>query len=348
VNATAAAAPEIALVATDAQGFERPWLWQRWLLGSGPADHAFTVTPERYAAVGSGHSQTWFDYDGEGTTIRFGDGTFGLTPDPGTVFTVTYLSGGGTTGNVPADTIVEVDSGQPQRIDVVSVTNPFAALGGADPETAQQVRDRAPRAFAAKPLRVVRSEDYVAAAQSLDWVMQAGTAFRWTGSWLTALTTADPRHRPDVTIAQLEQLSDLLNRRRLAGYESYVLAPRYTSIDLRITVCAQPTAFAADVKAAVLEVLRPGAMPDGRTGFFDHDRWSFGQALEASALLAAIQRAHGVLGVTDVTYRRRGLQPDWAALPDTLAIAGDRILRVDDDPSHPENGSLQVTVEGGR
>ena len=127
-----------------------------------------------------------------------------------------------------------------------------------------------------------------------------------------------------------------------------MLAPQYASIDLRITVCAQPTAFAADVKVAVLAALRPGVQPDGTRGFFDHDRWSFGQALEASALLAALQRAHGVLGVTDASYRRRGLQPDWTPLPDTVAIAADRILRVDDDASQPENGSLQVTVEGGR
>lgn len=348
LNATVAAAPAIALVATDNQGFEQAWTWQRWLLGSGPADTAFTLTPERYAVVGAGNSQTFFEYDGEGTTIRFGDGIFGLTPDPETAFTVTYLSGGGVSGNVPADTIVAVAPGQAQAADVVSVTNPFAASGGTDAETVQQVRDRAPQAFAANPLRVVRSEDYVAAAQSLDWVMQAGTAFRWTGSWLTVLTTADPRDRADLTIAQLEQLSDLLNRRRLAGYESYVLAPQYASIDLRITVCAQPTAFAADVKVAVLAALRPGLQPDGTRGFFDHDRWSFGQALEASALLAAVQRAHGVLGVTDASYRRRGLRPDWTPLPDTVAIAADRILRVDDDASQPENGSLQVTVEGGR
>jgi uncharacterized phage protein gp47/JayE len=339
MNATVVAAPELALQSPTPTGTPRSWRWQRWLLDSGPADAVFTLTPERYSPVGVGSAGTWFDYDGEGTTIRFGDGVFGLSPTPSTEFTVTYLAGGGSIGNVPADTIVQVDPGDPQSGQVASVTNPFAAEGGADEETPQQIRDRAPQAFQAKPLRVVRPADYVAAARSLPWVMQAGTRFRWTGSWLTVFTTADAREREDLSIAELEELSDLLNRRRLAGYESYVLAPSYASLDLVVTVCAEPTAFAADVEAAVLAQLR---------SFFGHERWTFGEPLEASALLAAVQRANGVRGVVSVSFRQRGVQPDWALLPDTVAIPADRILRVDDDPSRPEDGSLRVVVEGGR
>ncbi len=339
MNATVVAAPELALESPTNLGTERPWRWQRWLLDSGPADMVFTLTPELYSAVAVGSAETWFDYDGEGITIRFGDGNFGLSPTAGTQFTVTYLAGGGSAGNVPADTIVQVDPGDPQTAKVVSVTNPFPATGGADEETPQQIRDRAPQAFQAKPLRVVRPADYVAAAQSLPWVRQAGTSFRWTGSWLTVFTTADARQREDLSISELEELSDLLNRRRLAGYEGYVLAPQYASLDLVITVCAEPSAFASDVESAVLAQL--GA-------FFGHDNWTFGEPLEASALLAAVQRANGVRGVASASYRQRGVQPDWAELPDTVAIPPDRILRVDNDPSRPEDGSLRVLVEGGK
>jgi len=348
LNASAPAAPLISLVAATPLGTPQPWRWQRWLLGSSAGDLTFTLTNERYSIVGRAADAAWFDYDGEGTTIRFGDNVFGRTPLPGTVFTVTYLAGGGVVGNVPADTIVDVDPAQAAAVDIVSVTNTFAATGGADEETAQQIRDRAPQAFRAKPLRVVRKSDYVAAAQSLPWVLQAGTSFRWTGSWLTVFTTADPHEREDLTIGELEQLSDLLNRRRLAGYESYVLPPRYASLDLRITLCAEPDQFAADVEHAVLVALRPGRLPDGSRGFFDHERWTFGAPLEASALLAAMQRVPGVEGVTAVCYRERGLQPSWVPLPETVTVAPDRILRVDDDPSLPESGSLRVIVEGGR
>jgi hypothetical protein len=52
--------------------------------------------------------------------------------------------------------------------------------------------------------------------------------------------------------------------------------------------------------------------------------------------------------VTAVCYRGRGVQPGWSPLPESVAIASDRILRVDDDPSLPERGSLRVIVEGGK
>jgi predicted phage baseplate assembly protein len=307
----------------------------------------FTLTPEQYSPVLTGNGTTWFDYDGDGgTTIRFGDGTFGLSPPPGTVFTVTYRVGGGSAGDVPADTIVNVAPDQSAM--VVACTNPFPATGGADAETIAQVRDRAPQKFRAEPLRVVQAGDYATAARSLPWVQQTGTTFRWTGSWFTALTSADPAGSEQPTIGQLEALTELLDRQRLAGYESYVLPPSYLSIDLLITVRGQAASFGSDVAAAVLAALQPGAIGTGTgPGFFDQSRWSFGQPLESSALLAAIQSCPGVVGVSAVQYRQRGVR-DWTPLPGTVTVAADQILRVDNDPSRPEAGSLQVTVEGSK
>jgi len=88
------------------------------------------------------------------------------------------------------------------------------------------------------------------------------------------------------------------------------------------------------------------ALAGGAAGFFDHSRWSFGEPLESSALLAAVQSCPGVGGVRRVRYRERGVQLDWAPLPGTLTLAADEILRVDNDPSRPEAGSLRVTLEG--
>ena len=109
----------------------------------------------------------------------------------------------------------------------------------------------------------------------------------------------------------------------------------------------QAAAFASDVATAVVAALQPGSGPGGGAGFFDHSRWDFGQPLESSALLAAIQSCPGVAGVYQVQYRHSGAA-GWAPLPGTLTVAADQILRVDNDPSRPEAGSLQVTVEGSK
>ena len=343
------AQPEIVLSQVLADGGTSPWAFQHWLLGAGPADQVFALTPEQYSPVLTSNGTTWFDYDGDGgTTIRFGDETFGTSPLPGTFFSVLYRVGGGSVGNVPTGAIANVAAGPAQAALISTCTNPFPATGGADAETNAQVCDRAPQMFSAEPLRVVLTGDYVAAAQSLPWVQQAATSFRWTGSWLTVLTYADPAGSEEPTLDQLESLTELLDQERLAGYESYVLPPSYVAIDLKITVSAQPAYFGTDVAAAVLARLQPGPLPGGAAGFFDHSLWSFGEPLESSALLAAIQSCPGVDGVRQVQYRERGVQLNWAPLPDTLTFAPGEILRVDNDPSRPEAGSLQVTVEGSK
>ena len=343
------AQPEIILSQVLADGDTSPWAFQHWLLGAGPADQVFTLTPEQYSPVLTSNGATWFDYDGDGgTTIRFGDGTFGTSPRPGTFFSVLYRVGGGSAGNVPAGAIANVAAGPAQAALISTCTNPFPAAGGADAETNSQVCDRAPQMFRAEPLRVVLAGDYVAAAQSMPSVQQAATSFRWTGSWLTVLTCADPAGSEEPTLAQLESLTGLLDQERLAGYESYVLPPSYVAIDLKITVGAQPAYFGTDVAAAVRARLQPGPLPGGAVGFFDHSLWTFGQPLESSTLLAAIQSCPGVDGVRQIRYRERGVQLNWAPLPDTLTFAPGEILRVDNDPSRPEAGSLQVTAEGSK
>ena len=343
------AQPEILLSSgIQAGGGEPSWAYQSWLLDAAPADQVYTLTPEQYSPVLTSNGTTWFDYDGDGgTTIRFGDGTFGVSPLPGTVFSVLYRVGVGSLGNVAADTVVNV-AGQGHGPMISSCTNPFPAAGGADAETILQIRNRAAQMFSAEPLQVVQAGDYVAAVQSLPWVQQAATTFRWTGSWLTVLTHADPAGTEEPTIAQLESLTGLLDQRRLAGYESYVLPPSYVSIDLKITVAGKPGFFGSDVAAAVLARLQPGSLPGGPAGFFDHSLWSFGEPLESSALLAAIQTCTGVDGVRQVQYREGGAQLDWAALPETLTVASGEILRIDNDPARPEAGSLQVTAEGSK
>jgi len=345
--------PEIVLVQqpppSSTEVFD--WTWRRRLLDAELFEKAFTVDPARFirvARISDGSTiQIVQDYDGDdGDTIRFGDGIFGGIPEDGDVFQVTYCMGGGTIGNVAADTIVNVDATALSQ--VKAVTNPFPADGGADEETDERVRRLAPQAFRARQFRAVRPEDYEAAAKRLPWVFRAGTDFRWTGSWLTVFTTADPQGTEAISVEEHLELIDLLNRYRLAGYESYAPPPHYVSLDLKITVCARSDAFRGDVEAAILRALSTAKFPDGTTGFFYFDNFTFGSPLERSALEAAIQRAYGVAGVLCILYRQRGVTPGYINMPQTVQVRSRDILRVDNDPSRPERGSLKVYVEGGK
>jgi hypothetical protein len=191
--------------------------------------------------------------------------------------------------------------------------------------------------------------DYSAAAETLPWVQRAGTSFRWTGSWLTVFTAADPLGSEALPIERRTELWRRLDRYRQAGYEVYTPAPRYVSLDLVVKVCARPDAFRGDVEAGVLAALDNSLHLDGTLGFFHPNHFSFGMPLEKSRLEAAIQAVPGVDGVLDITYRRRGVTVGFVALAaDQVTIGSAQIIRVDNDPSKPEHGSLSVVVEGGK
>ncbi len=337
--------PEVVLSGIAPGGNPVPWQYVKWLLDAVNAQRAFTVEPARFSRIaGTFGASLRFDYDGDaGDTLRFGDDVFGAMPWAGTTFNVTYRVGRGSAGNVAADSIITVDPSHAAAKQVVHVTNPLPATGGADPESLDSIRWKAPEAFRAVPFRAVLPSDYQSVAQSLPWIQRAGSVFRWTGSWLTVFTTPDPKATDQVTPDQRLELIDLLSRYRMAGYESFVKDPEYVSIDLIVLVCAQPAAFQGSIEQAVLTALGTG--PDG---FFTHDNITFGQPLEKSTLGRVVQSISGVAGVLDIRFRFSGRTTEFASMGDTVTVGSNQILRCDNDPSLPGNGSLQVIVKGGK
>jgi Baseplate J-like protein len=344
--------PEIILTGTPPGGEPSIWQFETSLLDADTFANAFTIDPVNYdpiaktidppapASLGQ-PTVTVFDYNGSGgNTIRFGDENFGQVPLDDTKFEIIYRVGVGAGGNVAPDSITRL--GAPMA-DVLSVTNPFAATGGADAESIAHIQRCAPQAFRAVQYRAVLPADYETAAQTLPWVARAGTVFRWTGSWQTVFTTPDPRDTEQATPTQQTELINLLNRYRMAGYEVYVPRPQYVSLDLVIEICALAGAYRGDVEAAVLTTLSssPG-------GFFNHNNFKFGQSLERSALETAAQSAAGVQGVTCVLCRVRGQIAGWMEMPDEIQVGSDQIIRCDNDRSAPDRGSLKVVVQGGK
>lgn len=348
LTASNALAPELVLRRIQPpQG--APWSFTPTLLDADSLETAFTIDPVawRVVATNPDGSAANYEMDGDGgETLRFGDGVFGLPPSAGDLFSIAYRIGLGSVGNVPADSINQVDPAWGGV--VLTAANPFAATGGADAETPAHIRHMAPYQFQATQFRAVRPDDYVEAAETLPWVYKAGSAFRWTGSWLSAFTVADPTGTEATAPDQHLQLADLLNRRRLTGYESFALPPTYVAIDLTIEICATASALRADVEAAVLARLGGADRTGDTAGFFFADRFTFGTPLYRSALEAAIQRVAGVNGVLSITYRQRGVTTGWLDLPLVFPLGADRILRIDNDPDWPERGTITVVVEGGR
>ena len=341
--------PEILLEQTDG-GLPIKWDWLRRLLDAEQFVNVFTLDRARYLPIArNSDDSTQYEYDSDGgDTMRFGDGVFGEIPPDTAVFRVTYRVGGGAKGNIAANAVWHIDPAISATAKLLSATNPFPASGGADEETAERVRRLAPQAFRALQNRAVISKDYQNAAETLPWVQRAGTVFRWTGSWLTVFTTPDPLRSEQITTDQRKELIDLLNRYRMAGYESYVPEPQYVSLDIEVQVCALPDAFRGDVQAAILARLNPYSIVNGASGFFNPDNFSFGIPLERSNLESVIQSAPGVAGILCLRYRVRGRTQGMTEMPDVVDVAADQIIRSDNDPSVPEHGSIKVSILGGK
>lgn len=322
----------------------RVWEWRRWLLDAGPFEETFAVEAIRYAPVLSNHGATTpYDIDGSnGATLRFGDGTLGRAPEPGDVFEIRYRTALGAAGNLAADSITQVDDTLAGTI--VSLTNPFAASGGGDAETDDQIRIRAPQAFRTGTRRAVRSEDYDAALAQLPFVQRSGTQFRWTGSWPTVFGTVDPIGADTLDRAQLGDTVALLNRVRLAGYETYAPPPEVVPLELEIVVCARADMLAGDVHRAVDAILSP-TTPGA---FFHVDLFTLGTPLQRSRLEAAIHAVPGVAGLESIRYRRRGRTVDFVELPPQVTFAPGEIASVANDPARPGRGHYGLHVEGGR
>jgi hypothetical protein len=190
----------------------------------------------------------------------------------------------------------------------------------------------------------VQPADYAEIAGRLPWVQQAGAAARWTGSWSTMFVTPDPLGATTLSSRRRRELEQLVERVRQAGREAKVMAPRYADIDLEIRLCVAPNAYRGEVKAAALAALFG---THGTGGFFDPDRFRFGDPLSRAALVAALQAVPGVKAVEGMLVRRRGWF-NWREFAEfSLPVGVNELVRVANDRDSPERGAVRLVMEGG-
>lgn len=325
-----------------------------WTLGDAPlalsaTDEAATIEPGLYGPVAQFHRNVQQivhnDYIGDpGYTLRFGDGTFGRLPTGGDVFRLIWRSGPGRASNLPADTITRLDPPenapdplQPLPLLNLSVRNPFALSNGRDPQSLDLARRIAPAAFKALTYRAVRNADYRAQAERLDWVTDAGAVTRWTGTWATTFVSADPQGAFEISPSRMAELRARMNAVRQVGRPVIARQPVFVPLDLQIAICVTPGYAFGDVTKRILHALNPKP-----GGFFNPDRFTFGQPLRRPELEAAIAAVEGVRAVFDIAIRQRGLR-DWALFTTPQITAADnRILKIENDPDQPGQGSIRI------
>ncbi|HEV2805969.1 MAG TPA: baseplate J/gp47 family protein [Chthoniobacterales bacterium] len=272
--------------------------------------------------------------------LRFGDDILGRKPEGN--FSAVYRVGNGRAGNVGAETIVRAlkpISG------LASVRNPLPAQGGCDPESMEEVRQYAPQAFRIQE-RAVTEADWAEVAERNPEVQKAVARFRWTGSWTTIFLTIDRRGGAKVDAEFSRELRARLERYRIAGYDLEVRAPIFVPLDLALFACARPGYFASEVEKNLLAIFSNRDLPDGRRGFFHPDNFTFGQPVFLSQIYRLAMEQPGVASVTVTRFQRWGKEPSGEMDAGFLRPAAIEILRLDNDRNFPENGRVEVEVQG--
>ena len=298
------------------------------LLNSGPDDPDFVAEVEV-----------------DGTAyLRFGDDQHGRRPEPGTKFSATYRAGSGVAGNVGREAIKHIFLNEQA---IIGVRNPMPAQGGIEPESMEDVRQRAPSAFRTQE-RAVTEADYADVAQRRAGIQRAAATFRWTGSWHTVFLTIDRFGGLTVDDAFKQDVRGFVEGYRMAGYDLEVDAPRFVSLRIEMQVCVKPDYFRGDVKASLLEVFSNRILADGRRGVFHPDNFTFGQTVYLSPLYAAAQDVAGIDSVDVTVFGRMGVSDPTPLQRGELLLSRLEIARLDNDPSLPENGVFTLTVVGGK
>jgi predicted phage baseplate assembly protein len=285
--------------------------------------------------------------------LRFGDGLAGRDPADAPLWAV-YRIGGGPAGNVGAgrldSLLLRPDGTAPMSGGaVLEVWNPLAASGGQPAETVEQVRRLAPTAYR-RQLRAVTDEDYAVVAGEVAGVQRAVSRRRWTGSWYSHEVLVDPVAGRAGDAALPAQVAELLEVRRMAGQDVEVRRPVYVPLRVAIAGCVRAGYVRGDVTRELVEVFSAGRRRDGSAGFFDPDRFTFGQSLYLSDIVAAAMSVAGVAWV-EVTWLGR-LSDSQARSGANIArgrltVGPREVLRCDTDANNPEYGRIDITLKGG-
>jgi predicted phage baseplate assembly protein len=215
-----------------------------------------------------------------------------------------YRYGGRKQGNTGANTITEL---QTSVDSVQSVTNLQAATGGADEETVDDAKLRAPQALKSKD-RAVTADDfeYLAMATPGTRLLRAKalplTHPQFPGVPIPGVVTVivvpeGDAPNPLPNEATLRTVCAHLNEHRLLTTEVYVVPPTYRKVKIEADLIVRPDFDLADVKRRLTDALTHYFSPliGGESG----TGWEFGGDIYFSEVSRVLLQTPGVARIQD-------------------------------------------------
>lgn len=211
--------------------------------------------------------------------ILFGDNVNGRIPVTGSVITAEYRTGVGQRGNVGAHSLTEIVS---TIVGVDSVTNPNNAVGGADVESIESIRRRAPRSLTTLD-RAVTLADYETLALKVSGVALAKAH---AGVYTSVLLYIAPSGGGAPPASLKNNVQNYLVDKKMAGTTITVGEPTYTPVNIIVSpLHVLPQYNRSQTETAVRN--RLGAL-------FALSEVDFGFRVTLSAVYKAINEIEGV------------------------------------------------------
>ncbi len=286
---------------------------------------------ESLAFSREGQNDFVIDIDDEDrTTLIFGDGAFGAIPAIGTVIKATYRVGGGSHGNVVADSIQTIVNAPQLALIGAKVTNPKPATGGAERESIEHAVMHAPGVFRSLK-RAVTAEDYEALALDFKGV---GKVRAEATNWNTITLFVAPEGGGDV--------SDVLRANLLAYFEDKrplstiieIEDADYVKIFIKADVGVKSYYAQNDIKEKVEKAA---------ADLLAFENVDFGQSIYLSKFYEAVEAIEGVDNIYIKEFRREGKTVDIEE-NGTIELGTNEIPRIPNDPDDDQNYASGIYV----
>jgi len=227
------------------------------------------------------------------TWVRFGDSVNGAIPNIGLSVSVNYRVGYGARGNIASGLVVNIFDSTVSGVDLQRVNDAAGnrstsstMVGGADPESNEQIRVNAPRAMHTQQ-RAVTVQDYENFAIAVPGVTKANAEAEHVTSVMVWIIGPDGGNPPAVLI---DRVKTALAGRSLIGVDVTVGGPNFVGINIGsvatpATVEAWPTYSRSAVKFNVEQAIK---------NFLGFQQAEMGQLITASDLYKVIMAVEGV------------------------------------------------------
>jgi len=252
------------------------WTQVPSVLDAGPSDTVYSAATDAAGA----------------TVLSFGDDVNGAIPPSGCVVSAAYRTGGGSYGNVGANTLIDIST----AVTGVSVASSLAATGGADAESLASIRTNAPRAWRVQS-RCITAQDYADAALAIPAIDKASASAGAMGA-VTVYVMAAAAQTPTATL--IAQAQVLVASQGAAGSTVTVAAGTAIPVNIGsasspVLLTVQPTFDRASVQTAVTQALQLMLSPAAT---------DLGMVIPLSAVYSTIDQVPGVSMVSIPVFAR--------------------------------------------